>query len=206
MANNLKSFIEVKGNEEVVKYVDSLIDKVEDNKDDSPITSFAKAFYDNVELSENGGVMNDWSYKNLGPKWTQLYDIQGEATFSIESAWYPPKEFFFHLYNLCFPLDNNVVIEVKYEDEGFDPVGAMAIKGIMTENENEEMVLMGHAWGEETTLEDPTEDMDWEDEDYDQTQMEFYETLAETQDQLLSECLRLVETDGMLFEDYDSHQ
>ena len=28
MANNLKSFVQVKGNEEVVKLIDSLIDKV----------------------------------------------------------------------------------------------------------------------------------------------------------------------------------
>ncbi|MEN8857655.1 MAG: hypothetical protein ABF260_06280 [Flavobacteriaceae bacterium] len=203
MANHLKSFIEVKGNEEVLKLVDSLVDKVNYSNEDA-IVAFAKAFYDDVALGENGrSVMNEWSYENLGPKWTQLCDVQGKGMFSIESAWYPPKQFFFHLFNLCFPLDNNVVIEVKYEDEGFDPVGAMALKAGMTEDENEELVLAGHVWGEETVLEDPTVDMDWEDEDYDQTQMEFYETLAETQDKLLTECLRLVDSDGMLFDQYD---
>lgn len=203
MANNLKSFVEVKGNEEVVKLVDSLIDKVNDNDSDSDVTAFATAFYDDVDLTEDRGVLNTWSYEKLGSKWTTLYDVIDSGVFSIESAWYPPKQFFIHLYNLCFPLDNEVVIEVKYEDESFDPVGAMVLKGVMAEDENEELVLQGHAWGEETVLEDPTVDMDWDHEDYDQTQMEFYETLADTQDKLLDECLRLVDTDGMLFDEYD---
>ena len=203
MANNLKSYVEVKGNEEVVKLVDSLVDQVNDSDEDA-IVAFAKAFYDNVELSEDGGsVMNSWSYENLGPKWTQLYDAIDEGVFSIESAWYPPRQFFYRLYELCFPLDNNVVIEVKYEDEGFDPVGALVIKSRMTEDENEEMVLEGCIWGEETTLEDPTVDMDFDDEDYDDTQMEFYETLAETQDNLLDKCLKLVESDGMFFDEWE---
>ena len=128
MANNLKSTVEVKGNEEVIKLVDSLIDKVNDNNSDSPVTAFATAFYDDVDLTEDRGVLNEWSYEKLGSKWTTLYDVIGEGEFSIESAWYPPKQFFIHLYNLCFPLDNDVVIEVKYEDEGYNPVGALLVK------------------------------------------------------------------------------
>lgn len=50
-------------------------------------------------------------------------------------------------------------------------------------------------------MEDPTVDMDWDHEDYDQTQMEFYDSVAETQDSLLSQCIELVETDGLSFED-----
>ncbi len=127
MANNLKSFVEVKGNEEVVKLVDSLIDKVNDNDSDSDVTAFATAFYDDVDLTEDRGVLNTWSYEKLGSKWTTLYDVQDSGVFSIESAWYPPKQFFIHLYNLCFPLDNEVVIEVKFEDEGFGPVGGWGV-------------------------------------------------------------------------------
>ena len=202
MANNLKSFIEVKGNEEVVKLIDSLIDKVNDNNSDSPVTAFATAFYDDVDLTEDRGVLNEWSYDNLGSKWTTLYDVIGEGEFSIESAWYPPKKFFIHLYNLCFPLDNEVVIEVKYEDETFDPVGALVIKTLTHEGDEGE-VSEGRLWVEETEMEDPTVDMDWDHEDYDQTQMEFYESVAETQDNLLSQCMELVETDGLSFEDVD---
>lgn len=202
MANNLKSTVEVKGNEEVIKLVDSLIDKVNDNNSDSPVTAFATAFYDDVDLTEDRGVLNEWSYEKLGSKWTTLYDVIDQGAFSIESAWYPPKKFFIHLYNLCFPLDNEVVIEVKYEDETFDPVGALVIKTLTHEGDEGE-VSEGRLWVEETEMEDPTVDMDWDHEDYDQTQMEFYESVAETQDNLLSQCMELVETDGLSFEDVD---
>lgn len=202
MANNLKSFVEVKGNEEVVKLIDSLIDKVNDNNSDSPVTAFATAFYDDVDLSEDRGVMNSWSLDNLGSKWTTLYDVIDEGAFSIESAWYPPKQFFIHLYNLCFPLDNEVVIEVKYEDETFNPVGALVVKTVSYEGD-EGKVLEGSLWVEQTEMEDPTVDMDWEDENYDEVQMDFMESVSETQDVLLSQCLELVETDGLSFDDVD---
>ena len=200
MANNLKSFVEVKGNEDVLKLVDSLIDKVNDNNSDSAVTAFATAFYDDVDLTEDRGVLNTWSYEKLGSKWTTLYDVIDTGAFSIESAWYPPKQFFIHLYNLCFPLDNEVVIEVKYEDESFDPVGALVVKSVTHYGEEGE-TTEGCLWSEETEMEDPTVDMDWDHEDYDQTQMEFYESVAETQDSLLSQCIELVETDGLSFED-----
>ena len=51
MANYLKSMIEVHGNEEVVKKVDELLEGVQY----SDVSSFAKAFYENVEMGENGG-------------------------------------------------------------------------------------------------------------------------------------------------------
>ena len=57
MANNLKSFVEVKGNVKVVKLIDSLINKVNGNESDSPITAFATAFYDDVDLTEDRGVL-----------------------------------------------------------------------------------------------------------------------------------------------------
>ncbi len=203
MANNLKSFVEVKGNEEVVKLIDSLIDKVNNNDSDSDVTSFATAFYDDVDLTEERGVLNTWSYDKLGSKWTILYDVIGDGAFSIESAWYPPKQFFIHLYNLCFPLDNEVVIEVKYEDETFNPVGALVVKTTTYEGEEGEEVKEGNIWFEQTEMEDPSVDMDWEDENYDAVQMDFMESVAETQDVLLSQCLELVETDGLSFDDLD---
>ena len=128
MANNLKSFVTIKGNEEAIKLIDSLVDKVNDNDSDSPITAFATAFYNDVELTEDRSVLNTWSNENLGSKWTTLYDVQNDGEFSIESAWYPPKQFFIHLYNLCVELDENVEIEVTYEDETYSPIGAIVIK------------------------------------------------------------------------------
>ena len=189
MANNLKSFVTIKGNEEVTKLIDSLVDKVNDNDSDSPVTAFATAFYDEVELTEDRGVLNTWSNENLGSKWTALYDAIDEGEFSIESAWYPPKQFFIHLYNLCVKLDGNVEIEVTYEDETYSPIGAIVIK-----KDRDGTPCM---WEEEDNdIENPLEDMDWDDEKYDETSEEFYESLYDNQQSLLGLCHELVITDG----------
>lgn len=58
MANNLKSFVKVIANDEAVKSVDDRLEKCEYNN----ILSFAQAFYDNVDVAEDGqSVMNTWS-------------------------------------------------------------------------------------------------------------------------------------------------
>jgi len=189
MANNLKSFVTIKGNEEVTKLIDSLVDKVNDNDSDSPVTAFATAFYDEVELTEDRGVLNTWSNENLGSKWTTLYDAIDEGEFSIEAAWYPPKQFFIHLYNLCVKVDGNVEIEVTYEDETYSPIGAIVIK-----KDRDGTPCM---WEEEDNdIENPLEDMDWDDEKYDETSEEFYESLYDNQQSLLGLCHELVVTDG----------
>jgi hypothetical protein len=189
MANNLKSFVTIKGNEEAIKLIDSLVDKVNDNDSDSPITAFATAFYNDVELTEDRSVLNTWSNENLGSKWTTLYDVQNDGEFSIESAWYPPKQFFIHLYNLCVTLDESVEIEVTYEDETYNPIGAIVIK-----KDRDGTPCM---WEEEDNdIENPLEDMDWDDEKYDETSEEFYESLYDNQQSLLGLCHELVITDG----------
>jgi hypothetical protein len=204
MANNLKSFITVKGNEEVTKLIDSLVDKVRDNKDDGPITAFATTFYDEVDLNEDRAVMNDWSYDNLGSKWTTMYDAIDEGVFSIESAWYPPTKFFARLFEICFPVDNDVIIEVTYEDETYSPVGAAILKAI--DYGEDEVQLEGCIWVEEDRgLEDPTVDKDQDDEDYDVVQMEFIESVDYRQQELLDECRRLIDLDGMTFDDYEEY-
>ena len=201
MANNLKSFITVKGNEEVIKLIDSLVDKVNDSKDDSVI-AFATTFYDEVDLTE-GGVKNDWSYDNIGTKWTTFCDMIDEGEFSIESASYPPTKFFARLFEICFPVDNDVIIEVTYEDETYSPVGAAIIKGVECDPEDYDE-KQGNIWVEEDrTLEDPTVDKDWDDEDYDEVQMEFAESVYDKQQELLDECRRLVETDGESIDEYE---
>ncbi len=195
MANNLKSFVEVKGNEEVVKLIDSLIDKVNDNDSDSPVTSFATAFYDDVDLSEDRGVMNSWSLDNLGSKWTTLYDVIDSGSFSIESAWYPPKQFFIHLYNLCVTLDENVQIEVTYEDETYSPIGAIVVK---KDKDGTPCIWLE----EDDDIENPLDDMDWDDEKYDETSEEFYENIYDVQQSLLATCIEIVDSDGEPIEDY----
>ena len=189
MANNLKSFVNIKGNEQSVKLIDSMIEKVQNNDSDGSIPAFATAFYNDVKRGENGGVMNDWSLKHLGSKWTTLCDVKGEGEFSIESAWYPPKEFFIHLYNLCVKLDENVEIEVTYEDETYSPIGAIVIK-----KDRDGTPCM---WSEEDNdIVNPLDDMDWDDENYEATSQEFYESLYDNQQAYLKQCHELVITDG----------
>ncbi len=189
MANNLKSFVTIKGNDESIKLIDSMVDNVNNNDSDSPVTAFATAFYNDVELTEDRSVLNTWSNENLGSKWTTLYDVQNDGEFSIESAWYPPKQFFVHLYNLCVTLDENVEIEVTYEDETYSPIGAIVIK---KDRDGTPCI-----WEEEDNdIENPLEDMDWDDEKYDDVSQEFYESLYENQQSLLGLCHELVITDG----------
>jgi hypothetical protein len=189
MANDLKSFVTIKGNDESVKLIDSMIDKVNNNDSDNSVAAFAMAFYNDVELTEDRGVLNTWSNENLGSKWTKLCDVQNDGEFSIESAWYPPKQFFIHLYNLCVELDENVEIEVTYEDETYSPIGAIVIK-----KDRDGTPCM---WEEEDNdIENPLEDMEWDDEKYDEVSEEFYESLYENQQSLLGLCHELVVTDG----------
>lgn len=60
MSNYSKSIITVKGNEEVLKLVDSLIEKVNYSEHDR-VVAFTTTFYDDIELSEDGGsLMNTY--------------------------------------------------------------------------------------------------------------------------------------------------
>jgi hypothetical protein len=191
MANYMKSMVEVHANEETIKYLDGLLDKANDGE----ITTFAQTFYDDVELGESGGVMYSWASDKMGPKWTYMEDITGDGSFTLTSAWYPPTQFFIHLYNMLVEMDPNVFIEVQYEDEGYDPIGAIVIK--------KDVDGTPCIWVEEDDeMEDPTVDKDWEDEDYDDVQMEFMESLYERQQEMLRLCHDLVDTDGEPIDDY----
>ena len=183
MANNLKSMINVIANEEAIT---ELQRRVELSRDNDSIAAFAKAFYDDVELSENGGVMNSWSLDNLGSKWTYLSDNWGGGEFVIESAWYAPKEFFFHLYKTMSAIDPETVIEVQYEDEAYNPIGAFVLK----KDSNGDAVYYNE---EDDEMEDPTIDMDWDDEEYEQTQMDFMDSIAERQQEMLSFCYEMID-------------
>jgi len=191
MANHLKSMVEVHANEETIKYLDELLERANDGE----VTTFAQTFYNDVEVAESGGVMNSWSLDNVGSKWTYLDDIIDYGNFTLTSAWYPPIKFFIHLYNMLVDKDPEVSIEVQYEDEGYSPIGALVIK--------KDLDGTPCIWVEEDDMDNPTEDMDWDDEDYDRVQMEFMESIYERQQELLRECRDLVYSDG---EPIDSYQ
>lgn len=192
MANYLKSVVEVHGNEEVIKKLDELLEKANDGE----ITTFAQTFYDNVEVGESGGIMYAWALDNLGSKWTYMEDITGDGSFILTSAWYPPIKFFIHLYEMLMETDPDVFIEVQYEDEGYSPIGAIVIK---KDGDGTPCI-----WVEEDDdMEDPTEDMDWDDEGYDEAQMEFMDSIYERQQEMLQECHDLINTDGEPIDGYE---
>ena len=174
MANNLKSMITVVANDEAIANLEQRLDGIKY----SDVSSFAQAFYDNVEMSGDG-VLNSWSLDNLGSKWTVFYDNMGGGEFSIESAWYPPKEFFIHLYNLMSEIDPEAVIEVMYEDETYNPVGAFVVK-------KDHNGVPAWSQEEDDEMENPTEDMDWDDEGFEDAQQEFMDEVYETQKSLLN--------------------
>jgi hypothetical protein len=189
MSNNLKSQVLVLGNDEVKKMVDDRIVKAEELAKDNTfdngngVHAFSAAFYDKVETSEDGkSVMFDWSYKYMGAKWNYLYDVQDYGQFSMESATYPPIEFFIHLFKLCHKIDPKVVIEVIYEDEGYSPVGAIVLKSWGEENVNYSIMQ------KEEEILDPTIEMDWEDEGYESAGTNFRESIYEKQQEFLSYC------------------
>ena len=184
MANNLKSMIKVIANNKAIAELDR---RLELARGDHSIAAFAEAFYDRVESSQNGGVINSWSLDSLGSKWTYLSDDWGGGEFVTESAWYPPTEFFFHLYRLMCSIDPEVWIEVQYEDEAYNPIGAFVLKKDSTGT-----AVYCHK--EDCSMEDPTLDMDWENEQYDQTQMEFMESVGERQQEMLAFCHQMIDT------------
>ena len=106
--------------------------------------------------------------------------------FSIESAWYPPKEFLIHLYNLMSKIDPETIIEVQYEDEAYNPIGAIVIK---KDDDGVPVIYQD----EDDEMEDPTEDMDWDDEGYDEAQMDFMDSIAVRQDEMLKFCYEMIE-------------
>lgn len=183
MANNCKSMIEVTANDEAVKFLGEKLDLCKHGD----ILSFAQAFYENVEVSDDGeSVMNSWSIDNLGSKWNYLYDALADDDFMIESAWYPPTDFFKHLYKMLHEIDPDVQIKVKYEDEAYNPIGAYVIK------KDENGIPMSYQ-EEDDEMEDPTLEMDWDDEGYDDAQMDFMDSIANREDEMVEFCIQMID-------------
>lgn len=186
----IQSLITVTGNDQVVTYVDSLLEKV--NHRNNPDTSFAQTFYDNVELSENGIVTDEWSMENLGSTHTILTDDSGGAYFSIDSN-ILPKKFFIHLYRLSLELDEETYIDVTYADELYDPIGAVVIK-----KDKDGIPSM---WIEEEETDDLDIEMDIHGDIIDSSKVDFFE-ICVRQQKLLEKCHKLIETNGVLIDDY----
>jgi len=169
MANHVSNNIRVVGNEKVTNKMNEYIDLL-DSLEYSDTGGFAKIFYKNPHISENGGTFNSWAGENLGAKWAYFEHTIDDNEIKVTSAWHPVKEFTMHLYNLLVELDPDVAVENRYEDEGYDPVGGILVyKNQIFADEDED-------------FEYPDEDDMENEEAYEDAMMELYDSVGMTQD------------------------
>ena len=187
MANNVTNIIKIIATEEAMKAID---DRFELAGGYGDMEKFVKAFYENPELTESGAVLNNWSLDHVGSKWAYVENCIDEGEWNIQSANYAPKEFYIHLYKLITETDPEGYLEVRYEDESLSPVGALVIK----KGPNGEICFKDK---EDYDMEDPTADMEWDDEGYDNAQMNFTDEKFEAMDNMVEMCNRMIdEGDG----------
>ena len=173
MANHVTNNISVVGNEFVEAKMVDLLDKVEDLPY-ADTGGFAKVFYKNPELGEGGATMNSWAGNNIGAKWAHFEHRQDTMDFQVTSAWYPVKEFAMNLYNQLVDLDSEVAVEVRYEDETYEPVG-----GILVDND--------HIFQEEDHEFEYPDEEDYEDDydEYDNATMVFMDAIGDYQSDVI---------------------
>ena len=181
MANEVNCRIRLlSDNEDKIEQMLDLIEERLDSQTESEkVTNFCKSFYDDVKLSESGNVLYEWTYDNLGSKWVYFNDFNSNDTFSVISANYLPKEFIFRVYTILKNIDDNLKIEVEFEDESYQPVGAMVIK---KDSDGNLMYIIS----EDYDYEYP--DLNFDDDEYQSKMEEFYETVYDGISDLLSTC------------------
>lgn len=166
MANNVTNYVQVVGSEEVIQAMD---EKFKEAGGYGDTDKFVNAFYG---TDFEGGVKFDWLYENVGSKWIYVETEIDAGNWNIQSANYTPKEFWIHLYKMAAEIDPKVEIEVKFMDEGYYPIGGFVVK-------KDHKGVPAWSMEEDYDVEDPTESMDWEDEDYDSVQMDFMDDLED---------------------------
>jgi hypothetical protein len=173
MANHVTNNISVVGNEDVENKMNELLEQLEDIPY-SDTGAFAKVFYNNPELGEGGGTMNSWAGKNIGAKWAYFEHRQDTMDFQVTSAWYPVTAFAMNLYNQLVELDPEVAVELRYEDETYDPVGAI-------------LVYDKHIFQEEDENFEYPDEEDYEDDydEYDNATMNFMDSIGDYQNDIV---------------------
>tara|TARA_B110000902_G_C14120912_1_gene518173 strand:+ start:403 stop:984 length:582 start_codon:yes stop_codon:yes gene_type:complete len=193
MANTIKNSLLVKGND---KLLDELHKRFDSITGFNNILGICKAFYSNIETDDSGeNVKISWLYDNVGSKWITLSDTTDTGAWNIESANYTPEEFWIHIFKLCIEIYPNAIIEVIYEDENYSRVGAFVVK----KDNNGSIQYVSE---EDSELVDPTIDMDYDDENYEEKRTEFAEKVYVIQNECLAYCHKLIDTDeGIILED-----
>lgn len=193
MANVVTNIVKIFANDEAI---DKINERFEVAGGYSDMTKFAKAFYDNpeiiVEKDGSEAITNQWSLDNMGSKWVYVENDIDMDRWNISSASYYPHEFLMRLFELVNEIDPEAYVVNRYSDESYNPVGVVVYK-----KDSEGFF----SWYEaEKTMENPTDDMDWGDEGYQDKQEEFNYAIEDFQDEKEEYCVRMIdEGDGREF-------
>jgi hypothetical protein len=179
MANEVNCRIRLISKDKVTEMMDLIEEKLDSYTESEKVTNLCKSFYEDVKLSESGNVLYEWTYDNLGSKWVYFNDFNSDDTFSVISANYLPEQFIFRIYEILKNYDDDLTIEVEFEDEGYQPVGVMVIK-----KDNEGNV--SYSVEEDYDYEIP--DLSFDDENYQTKMEEFYESVYDGITDLITSC------------------
>ena len=179
MANNVTNYLKVIADDDTTNRIDEMFEN-------------AGGYAETLKLSESffkekAKNSNEWFLDNLGAKWVYVENNINMGEWNIQSANYAPKEFYIHLYKLITETDPNGYLEVRYEDEGLSPVGALVIK----KGPNGDICFNSE---EDFDMEDPTADMGWDDEGYDEKQMGFTDEKYEKMNDMVTMCHNTIDS------------
>ena len=179
MANNVTNYLKVIANDETTNRIDEMFDN---SGGYAQTLKLSETFF-----GESAKDSNEWYLDNLGAKWVYVENSIDMGEWNIQSANYFPREFFIHLYKLITDTDPEGYLEVRYEDESLSPVGALVIK----KGPNGEICFNSE---EDFDMEDPTADMEWDAEGYDEAQMNFTDEKFEAMDDMVTMCHKMIDS------------
>lgn len=123
MANHVSNHIEFsKINDEALAFLKDLYEK-RVRKESNWFPDF---FVDGETLTYEESEQYSWTCENIGPKWSYIeeFDIDGRGGMNVISAWSCPDDGISKLVDMLGQLDPEIVVSVRYEDEGPNFVGA----------------------------------------------------------------------------------
>jgi hypothetical protein len=193
MANTVTNIVKIFANDEAINKINERFHVAGGYGE---MVKLAKAFYDNPETvagrdgEEN--ILIEWSLDNMGSKWVYVENDIDIDSWNISSANHYPHEFLMRLFELVVEVDPDAYIVNKYNDETYNPVGVVVYK---KDSEGFNM------WYEsEQEMENPTDDMDWGDEGYQDKQEDFIYEVEDFQTEKEEYCIRMIdEGDGLEF-------
>jgi hypothetical protein len=196
MANTVTNIVQIFANDEAI---DKINERFEVAGGYSDMVKFAKAFYDEPEIiegkdGEKGGLSIKWSLDFMGAKWVYIENDIDMDRWNIASANYYPHDFLKHLFDLVNEVDPEAYIVNKFQDESYYPVGVVVYK--------KDYYGDPMWYSVEENMDDPTNDMDWDDEGYDDAREEFTYSVENFHDEQVEHCIKMIENgDGRTFDE-----